>query len=245
LERLIGRLEKVDGDPKLRAIVHYLEEENWLEHGVIIFSQYYDTAKWVADNLADRYGEEAIGLYAGAGRSRLYQQDDSVSIDREILKKMVADHQIRIMVATDAACEGLNLQTLGTLINVDLPWNPTKLEQRIGRIKRFGQVRDKVDMLNLVNEKTVDEKVYERLSERMRDRYNLFGAVPDTIKDEWIEDIEELGEKMDEYINAQKEANGFDLRYNTSVEVTAKDWRDCAAVLSRTDFAKLMSEGWG
>lgn len=50
---------------------------------------------------------------------------------------------------------------------------------------------------------------------------------------------------MDEYINAQKEANGFDLRYNTSVEVTAKDWRDCAAVLSRTDFAKLMSEGWG
>ena len=245
LERLIGRLEKVDGDPKLRAIVHYLEEEKWLEHGVIIFSQYYDTAKWIADNLADRYGEEAIGLYAGAGRSRLYQQDDSVSIDREILKKMVADHQIRIMVATDAACEGLNLQTLGTLINVDLPWNPTKLEQRIGRIKRFGQVRDKVDMLNLVNEQTVDEKVYERLSERMRDRYNLFGAVPDTIKDEWIEDIEELGEKMDEYINAQKEANGFDLRYNTSVEVTTKDWRDCASVLSRTDFAELMSEGWG
>ena len=54
---------------------------------------------------------------------------------------MVADHDIRIMVATDAACEGLNLQTLGTLINVDLPWNPTRLEQRIGRIKRFGQTR--------------------------------------------------------------------------------------------------------
>jgi len=53
----------------------------------------------------------------------------------------VAEHKIRIMVATDAACEGLNLQTLGALINVDLPWNPTKLEQRIGRIKRFGQVR--------------------------------------------------------------------------------------------------------
>ena len=62
------------------------------------------------------------------------------------------------MVATDAACEGLNLQTLGTLINIDLPWNPTRLEQRIGRIKRFGQIRDKVDMLNLVNERTVDER---------------------------------------------------------------------------------------
>jgi len=48
-------------------------------------------------------------------------------------------------------------------INVDLPWNPTRLEQRIGRIKRFGQVRDSVNMLNLVNEQAVDEKVYERL----------------------------------------------------------------------------------
>jgi len=244
LQRLIARLQQVDGDPKLRAIIHYLEQEKWLDHGIIIFSQYYDTARWVADSLAARYREAAIGLYAGAGRSRLYQQGESVAIERETLKRMVAEHQIKIMVATDAACEGLNLQTLGTLINVDLPWNPTKLEQRIGRIKRFGQVRDKVDMLNLVNEQTVDEKVYERLSERMRDRYNLFGALPDTIKDEWIEDIETLGEKLDEYINAQRQANGFDLRYNTRSAPSGKDWRDCAGVLSRTDFVKLMSEGW-
>lgn len=244
LERLIHRLEQIDGDPKLKAIIHYLEDEKWRAHGVIIFSQYYDTAKWVADALAERYREEAIGLYAGAGRSKLYQQGESVGIKRETLKQMVAEHQINIMVATDAACEGLNLQTLGTLMNVDLPWNPTKLEQRIGRIKRFGQVRDKVDMLNLVNEQTVDEKVYERLSERMRDRFNLFGGLPDTIKDEWIDNIETLGEKMDEYINAQKQANGFDLRYNTSLTPSEKDWRDCASVLSQRDFSKLMSEGW-
>jgi len=87
-----------------------------------------------------------------------------------MIHRPMAEHQIRIMVATDAACEGLNLQTLGTLINVDLPWNPTRLEQRIGRIKRFGQKRDAVDMLNLVNEQTVDEKIYDRLSDRMRDR---------------------------------------------------------------------------
>jgi superfamily II DNA/RNA helicase len=186
-----------------------------------------------------------IGLYAGAGRSRLYQRGDSISADREDLKTMVAEHEIRIMVATDAACEGLNLQTLGALINVDLPWNPTRLEQRIGRIKRFGQARKKVDMLNLVNEKTVDEKVYERLSERMRDRYNLFGSLPDTIKDEWIDDIETLGEKMDEYIDAQKQATGFDLRYMTSMEPSEKDWRDCSKVLSRRDFVELMSRGWG
>lgn len=166
LRRLIHRLEQIDFDPKLRAIIHYLEAEQWVDHGVIIFSQYDDTAKWVADSLATRYNEKTIGLYAGAGRSKLYEHSESVGIERETLKKLLAEHQIKIMVATDAACEGLNLQTLGSLINVDLPWNPTRLEQRIGRIKRFGQVREKVDMLNLVNEQTVDEKVYERLSER-------------------------------------------------------------------------------
>ena len=244
LERMIERLENIKEDPKLQAVIHYLEKEQWLKHGVIIFSQYYDTAKWVADSLAARYPDQAVGLYAGAGRSRLYQKGDSVNIERETLKRMVAEHQLEIMVATDAACEGLNLQTLGTLINVDLPWNPTRLEQRIGRIKRFGQVRDKVDMLNLVNEQTVDEKVYEKISERMQDRYSLFGSLPDTIKDEWIEDIESLGEKMDEYIDTQKTANGFDLRYTSTMEPSEKDWRDCSNVLSRRDFSELMSTGW-
>ncbi|MEZ8394604.1 phospholipase D-like domain-containing anti-phage protein [Vibrio cyclitrophicus] len=244
LEQMIASLESVEEDPKLRAVLHYLEQEDWLKHGVIIFSQYYDTAKWVADSLAERYQNQAVGLYAGAGRSRLYQKGDSVNIERETLKKMVSEHQLEIMVATDAACEGLNLQTLGTLINVDLPWNPTKLEQRIGRIKRFGQVREQVDMLNLVNEQTVDEKVYDKLSERMQDRYNLFGALPDTIKDEWIEDIESMGEKMDEYIDVQKKANGFDLRYTSTMEPSDKDWRDCSNVLSRRDFSELMTSGW-
>lgn len=95
-----------------------------------------------------------------------------------------------------------------------------------------------------MNEQTVDEKIYDRLSERMRNRYDLFGSVPDTIKDEWIEDIETLGEKMDEFINAQKEATGFDLRYTGTIEPPKKDWRDCSEVLSRRDFTALMREAW-
>lgn len=245
LQRLIARLERLEADPKMEAVVHFLDKEQWRDLGVIIFSQYYDTAKWLADALAARYPEEAVGLYAGAGRSRLYQRGDSVSVERGTLKRMVAEHQIRVMVATDAACEGLNLQTLGTLINIDLPWNPTRLEQRIGRIKRFGQRRETVDMLNLVFEQTVDEKIYERLSERMKNRYDLFGSLPDTIKDEWIEDIETLGERLDDYINAQKTATGFDLRYTGTMMPPEKDWREFTEVLSRRDLATLMSSAWG
>ena len=244
LQRLISRLERLKADPKMEAVAHFLDKEKWLELGVIIFSQYYDTAKWLADALAARYPDEAIGLYAGASRSRLYQRGDSVGVERETLKRAVAEHRIRLMVATDAACEGLNLQTLGTLINVDLPWNPTRLEQRIGRIKRFGQRRETVDMLNLVFEQTVDEKIYERLSERMKNRYDLFGSLPDTIKDEWIDDIEELGKKMDEYINARKSATGFDLRYTSTMKPQGEDWRECLEVLSRRDLVTLMGTAW-
>ena len=245
LQGLIAALEGLGDDPKLRAIRWYLKEEGWLELGSIVFSQYHDTARWVADALAAEFPGERVGLYAGADRSRLYRDGQAVGIAREALKRMVADHEIRLMVATDAACEGLNLQTLGTLINVDLPWNPTRLEQRIGRIKRFGQVRPAVDMLNLVHRGTVDEAVYRRLSERMRDRYDLFGALPDTIRDDWIDDLETLGERMDQYIEERRQATGFDLRYRDSVRPSEAAWRDCAAVLGRRDLDNLMRQGWG
>lgn len=100
-------------------------------------------------------------------------------------------------MATDAACEGLNLQTLGTLINIDLPWNPSRLEQRLGRIKRFGQARRCVDMLNLVYHETQDQKVYRTLSARLKDTFDIFGFLPDTIEDDRIESEELLQERID------------------------------------------------
>ncbi|QUS61830.1 phospholipase D-like domain-containing anti-phage protein [Synechocystis sp. PCC 7338] len=246
LERLITALERIQvEDPKLKAVKHFLINENWVRHGCIIFSQYYDTAAWIAEQLAHSFPDTLIGLYAGAGKSALFRgPGDRNEEDREKLKKLVEDQSIPIMVATDAACEGLNLQRLGTLINIDLPWNPTRLEQRIGRIKRFGQVRPTVDMLNLVYQDTVDEKIYETLSARMKDRFELFGSLPDTIQDDWIENIERLDEKLDEYIETQKRVNGFDIRYNANLDTEEDEWRNCAQVLSRRSIDTLMRTGW-
>jgi hypothetical protein len=69
LESLINALEGMSDDPKLRAIRYYLTDEDWLELGCIIFSQYYNPARWVADALAQELPAETIGLYAGADRS--------------------------------------------------------------------------------------------------------------------------------------------------------------------------------
>jgi len=188
--------------------------------------------------------EENVALYAGAGKSGLFFAGEWRSIEREEIKRGVRDRIIRLVVATDAACEGLNLQTLGTLINVDLPWNPSRLEQRIGRIRRIGQTRKRVDMLNLVYQDTIDEKIYRVLSQRMKDRYDLFGSLPDTIEDEWIEDIERLDEYLSQFTQRKKQANAFDLRYESAIQPTGPGWELCERVLSRRDIVERLSEGW-
>ena len=104
--------------------------------------------------MAKTLPSEPVAVYAGTGKSGMFRAEEFASIERDEIKHAVKRRDIRLVVATDAACEGLNLQTLGTLINVDLPWNPSRLEQRLGRIKRFGQARSSVDMLNLVYDET-------------------------------------------------------------------------------------------
>ena len=244
LERIVAQLSRKPTDPKLDAVLYFLQERGWLELGCIIFSQYYDTAYWIAESLTARMPGERVALYAGADKSGLFFDGEWRSVEREDIKSAVRDHKVRLLVATDAACEGLNLQTLGTLINVALPWNPARLEQRIGRIKRFGQSRPKVDMLNLVYADTSDEKVYRALSQRMRDRYDLFGSLPDTIEDGWIEDIENLDEYFSQFTQKKRRANAFDLRYGKTVMPDGPGWEMCEKVLSRRDVVERLSAGW-
>ena len=87
----------------------------------------------------------------------------------------------------------------------------------------------------------------------VRDTNELAGLIPGeevrfkmivTEDDAWIEDIETLGERLDEYINAQKTATGFDLRYTGTMKPPEKDWREFTEVLSRRDLATLMSVAW-
>ncbi|MEW6458570.1 MAG: helicase-related protein [Bacillota bacterium] len=86
---------------------------------------------------------------------------------KELIKERLARGDIRILLCTDAAGEGLNLQTCGLLINYDMPWNPMRVEQRIGRIDRIGQVHDRVRVVNYFYRGTVEERVYARLVYRI------------------------------------------------------------------------------
>ncbi len=251
LRTIVEELSRPEArDPKVNAVRYFLTEhrtegKTWLEHGCIVFSQYYDTAYSLGAELAKLLTDEPIGVYAGAGKSGMFRGDDFASVEREEIKSAVKKREIRLVVATDAACEGLNLQTLGTLINVDLPWNPARLEQRLGRIKRFGQARRTVDMLNLVYHETQDEKVYDVLSRRMKDRYDIFGGLPDTIEDDWIDSVEKLDEMMDEYIHLRQQARDvFEMRYQETIDPDKDRWELCSRVLARRDVVDRLSAPW-
>lgn len=251
LHQVVSELSRPEArDPKLSAVKYFLndhriEGKTWLEHGCIIFSQYYDTALWIASELAKTLPDEVVAVYAGLGKSGLYRADAFSTVGREDIKAAVKSREIRLVVATDAACEGLNLQTLGTLINIDLPWNPSRLEQRLGRIKRFGQTRTVVDMLNLVYHGTQDQVIYQALSRRLKDKHDIFGGLPDTIEDEWIDDAASLEDEIDKYIHLRVEArNAFDIRYESSIEPDKNRWELCERVLSRTDIIARLSQPW-
>ena len=141
--------------------------------------------------------------------------------------------------------ERRGLQTLGTLINVELPWNPSRLEQRLGRIKRIGQARRTVDMLNLVYSNTQDERIYSVLSRRLKDKFDIFGGLPDTIEDDWIDNVEHLEEMMDKYIHLRRKAKDtFELRYRETVDPDQNRWELCSRVLARKDIVAKLSQSW-
>lgn len=229
-------------DPKYEKVVELLEDWKWLEKGCIIFSQYFDTASWVARKLSSHFPSEPIGLYAGGEKSGVFLDESFTKKDKEDLKLAVKNRELKILVGTDSASEGLNLQTLGTLINLDLPWNPTRLEQRKGRIQRIGQVNDEVYLYNLRYKDSVEDRVHSLLSERFKSIHSVFGQLPDVLEDVWVDIALQNEEKAKQRLNEVPEKHPFENRYNNKVDII--DWDSCSKVLDKKEMRKYFEQGW-
>lgn len=251
LKELITLLElNKERDPKFKRVLSILLEgadktdKPWREAGCIIFSQYYDSAQYVAEKLSAHIADTPIGLYAGGSdKSGCFINGRFEKRSREDIKASVKNRQIKILVGTDAASEGLNLQTLSTLINLDLPWNPTRLEQRKGRIQRIGQMSDTVCIFNMRYKDSVEDKVHKVLSSRLNDIYSMFGQIPDTLEDVWINVALNNIEKAKERIDALPKQNPFCMKYELTPPQT-KNWEACEIVLDNQDKIKLLMQGW-
>ena len=243
LQRLIYQLEQhQENDPKYERLYALLFTQNWAQYGCIIFSQYYATVAYFSERLSQQQPEVCIGVYAGGTKSGYWQAGTFQATSKEEIKAAVQQGELKILFGTDSASEGLNLQRLGTLINLDLPWNPTRLEQRKGRIQRIGQLREEVWVYNMRYKDSVEDRVHELLSERLKHIYDLFGQIPDVLETVWVDLA--LGEERaaKERINALPQKNPFELKYEDTIPNV--DFESCTKVLNQQEIHEVLRRDW-
>ena len=166
---------------ELRAVMRRLEREQPGEK-LLIFTEARDTLDYLLENLAG-WGATAVCIHGGMAMAQRIEAE-----------RRFREPGVSVMVATEAAGEGINLQFCHLMVNYDIPWNPTRLEQRLGRIHRYGQTRE-VFMYNLVASNTregqVLEAVFNKL-ERMRQQMGsdrVYDVIGETLSNARLPDI--------------------------------------------------------
>lgn len=140
---------------------------------LIVFSEHRDTVNYLQDRIGTLLGrpEAIVTIMGGMGREKRRAAEESFKQDK----------QVEILLANDAAGEGINLQRAHLMVNYDLPWNPNRLEQRFGRIHRIGQT-EVCHVWNLLAHETREGEVYRRLLEKLEaQRAALGGRVYDVL----------------------------------------------------------------
>ena len=149
---------------------------------VLVFSRYTDTI----DALLQEFTNVGLdkkhryGVYTGAV-SCIISNGSETPCDKNDLKRGLFSGEINIVFCSDAASEGLNLQAARVLINVDVPWTPARLEQRVGRIARLGQIADEVEIFNVWYPNSIEARMYQRIQKRLENSNLAIGEFPDVV----------------------------------------------------------------
>ena len=164
LESLAQNLHASGEDRKWQELAALFDAEELLRHDdgslrkLIIFTEHRDTLAYLCQRLQDLRGRtgSVVSMHGGTPHNRR----------SDIQRSFQTDPNVTVLVATDAAGEGINLHSAHLMVNYDLPWNPNRLEQRFGRIHRIGQ-KHECHLWNLVTRDTREGEVYKRLLEKM------------------------------------------------------------------------------
>ena len=173
IDHLLAGIDRLPPDSKLKSLKDVLAELS--EAGfaqTMVFSQFTDTMDFLREALRGEPGPRLM-CFSGRGGEIPTADGGWRTISRDEAKRRFRDGEADVLLCTDAAAEGLNFQFCGALVNYDMPWNPMRVEQRIGRIDRLGQVHPVIRIVNLHYEGTVETDVYRVL----RSRIGLFKAV--------------------------------------------------------------------
>ena len=157
-------VEEAGGEAKLSQLRELMQREGFFDHPeqrLLLFTEFKDTLDYLVDRLKSwgfRVGSIHGGMKSGS------RDEPGTRLHAE---QQFREGGIQVLVATEAAGEGINLQICNILFNYDIPWNPNRLEQRMGRIHRYGQRKDCL-IFNFVATNTIEGKVLQRLLEKLQ-----------------------------------------------------------------------------
>lgn len=160
-----------DHDSKYGQLESLLKEylRDYPQEKVIVFSYFRDTLAYLSQRLSE-IGIPALIVMGG--------DDKQARIDEFRVSK-----RYQVLLASEVAAEGVDLQFMRFLINYDLPWNPMRVEQRIGRIDRIGQEAPAISVANLVYQDSIDDRILTRLFEKLRLFEDALGCTEDVLQD--------------------------------------------------------------
>ena len=195
VQALLERADSLDPrDPKVDAFVQVLRDKaGRTNNKALVFSTFRHTLAYIA-----RHTEDA-GLRYGLVHGAVPDEERATLRRRFALPKQAPD-ALDVMLSSEVGCEGLDFQFCDLLINYDLPWNPMRVEQRIGRIDRYGQESDAVAIVNLVTPGTVDADIYERCLRRIGVFQHAVGG-SEEILGEITREIHDIAERFTLTIN--------------------------------------------
>ena len=248
IERLLTRIAALPPDSKLTRLTDTLDQ---LAHSgykqVMVFSQYTDTMDFLRRALRERGGERLL-CYSGRGGERPDSSKPNgwQTINREEVKRRFRNGDADLLLCTEAAGEGLNFQFCGALVNYDMPWNPMKVEQRIGRIDRLGQRHATIRIVNLHYEDTVETNIYRALRERIGLFQQVVGRlqpilaqmpkeIANTVLEKGHGAVRDVAREEIEERIARAEEQGFDIDTGGDTEVTMAERGRAAVTLNDLD----------
>ena len=186
LKLLLEAAEQVKEESKITRIREIIEKQ-YRARSILLFTEYKATQALMVSTLMMRFGEDKVGFINGddrlTGVRKPSGEEATLSADRETTAMKFNQGRIRFLVSTEAGGEGIDLQeNCHTLIHVDLPWNPMRLHQRVGRLNRYGQ-RFPVDVVTIRNPSTVEAKIWGKLETKLNHIMEAFSYAMDEPED--------------------------------------------------------------
>ena len=186
LRELLAAADRVQHETKIDKILS-LVDSSFPGRSVLFFTEYKATQSLLMSELIRRFGDDSVAFINGDDRADDVMdssgQSRSKRQTREDAAELFNEGRVQFLISTEAGGEGIDLQErCHSLVHVDLPWNPMRLHQRVGRLNRYGQ-KERVEVITLRNPETVEARIWDKLNQKIERIMLAFGHVMDEPED--------------------------------------------------------------